>query len=220
MKVVFVHHVFSYLRIFNFHKIFPLHCQAVFGEGFCWAGCAFIHLLGLRERFEVLDFTYFIMSINPIGQDRKNTKVHIPLGGCVLHSVQLHCILESHTFLVYGTLMTSIYGIIKLSVVFWWQKTPEQEILPSLEFLLTEGESVRAVNDSVFSILQVNYSFYASFILSNNYTRRRAFKKSIFPFIRVHFFDMQAHMPAPPKPFVRFRPPMPAASQAVAIQHM
>ena len=31
-----------------------------FGDGFIWAGVTFLHLLGLRERFEVLDVSYVL----------------------------------------------------------------------------------------------------------------------------------------------------------------
>jgi len=38
----------------------------MFGDGWAWGGCILLHLLGLRERFEYLDFTYFVMKLNAI----------------------------------------------------------------------------------------------------------------------------------------------------------
>jgi cytoplasmic FMR1 interacting protein len=35
---------------------------ASFGDGFSWAGCALLHLMGFRERFELLDFSYHVGS--------------------------------------------------------------------------------------------------------------------------------------------------------------
>eukprot|EP00808_Paulinella_micropora_P032344 g67638.t1 len=35
----------------------------VFGEGFLWAGCLLIHLMGYRDRFEFMDFNYHILKL-------------------------------------------------------------------------------------------------------------------------------------------------------------
>jgi hypothetical protein len=34
--------------------------MAIFGEGWTWAGCMLLHVLGLRHRFEALNFTTFL----------------------------------------------------------------------------------------------------------------------------------------------------------------
>lgn len=38
----------------------------MFGDGWCWAGCALIHLMGFRHRFEFMDFVYHVLKVNTI----------------------------------------------------------------------------------------------------------------------------------------------------------
>eukprot|EP00457_Paulinella_chromatophora_P000349 gb/GEZN01000349.1/.p1 GENE.gb/GEZN01000349.1/~~gb/GEZN01000349.1/.p1 ORF type:complete len:1473 (-),score=270.12 gb/GEZN01000349.1/:312-4730(-) len=37
--------------------------MTIFGEGFLWAGCLLIHLMGYRARFEFMDFNYHILKL-------------------------------------------------------------------------------------------------------------------------------------------------------------
>ena len=92
--------------------------MALFGEGWAWAGCAFLHVLGLRERFEILDFSYFILNINSV----------IPY------------------------VPTAVEDKRKPAA-----KTPEQEILPFLEYFLQEGENIKSINESCFSLFQAHF---------------------------------------------------------------
>jgi len=41
----------------------PIPDESEFGHGFLLAGSMFIHLLGMRERFELLDFTYHMLRV-------------------------------------------------------------------------------------------------------------------------------------------------------------
>ncbi len=57
--------------------------QAIFGEGWTWAGALLLHLLGLRHRFEALNFTTFLYHVQhlfpPVPQtaEEKREKVAV-----------------------------------------------------------------------------------------------------------------------------------------------
>ena len=91
--------------------------MSLFGEGFCWAGCAFLHVLGLKERFEVMDFTYFVMSLNSV----------IPYVAPAADSNK------------------------KIT------KSPEQNLKVFLDYFLEEGENVRRINETVFSLFDSHF---------------------------------------------------------------
>jgi len=40
----------------------PVPDEDIFGHGFAWAGCAIIHMLQQRERFEIFDFSYYTVN--------------------------------------------------------------------------------------------------------------------------------------------------------------
>jgi hypothetical protein len=40
--------------------------RSLFGDGFSWAGCTLLYLVGLRERFQYLDFVYYILKMQEI----------------------------------------------------------------------------------------------------------------------------------------------------------
>jgi hypothetical protein len=61
------------------HGVIPVDDMTLFGEGFLWAGCLLIHLMGYRERFEFMDFSYHIMKLAalkplPPEEDKKAKK--------------------------------------------------------------------------------------------------------------------------------------------------
>jgi len=42
--------------------------EQLFGEGLNWAGCTLVTLLGQRQRFEVMDFSYHLLKVNRVDQ--------------------------------------------------------------------------------------------------------------------------------------------------------
>eukprot|EP00475_Leptophrys_vorax_P029552 TRINITY_DN4350_c0_g1_i1.p1 TRINITY_DN4350_c0_g1~~TRINITY_DN4350_c0_g1_i1.p1 ORF type:complete len:1230 (+),score=372.45 TRINITY_DN4350_c0_g1_i1:848-4537(+) len=40
--------------------------RSLFGDGFAWAGCTLLYLTGMRERFQYLDFVYYILKMQEI----------------------------------------------------------------------------------------------------------------------------------------------------------
>jgi len=49
--------------------------QAYFGDGWTWAGLTIIHLLGLRSRFRLFDFTNYLYKIQAVAQEDLSTVV-------------------------------------------------------------------------------------------------------------------------------------------------
>jgi len=49
--------------------------QAYFGDGWTWAGLTIIHLLGLRSRFRLFDFTNYLHKIQTVAQEDLSTVV-------------------------------------------------------------------------------------------------------------------------------------------------
>jgi len=49
--------------------------QAYFGDGWTWAGLTIIHLLGLRSRFRLFDFTNYLYKIQTVAQEDLSTVV-------------------------------------------------------------------------------------------------------------------------------------------------
>lgn len=50
----------------------PIPDESEFGHGFLLAGSMFIHLLGMRERFELLDFTYHMLRVKSHEENQSN----------------------------------------------------------------------------------------------------------------------------------------------------
>jgi len=49
--------------------------QAYFGDGWTWAGLTIIHLLGLRSRFRLFDFTHYLYKLQAVSQEDLSTVV-------------------------------------------------------------------------------------------------------------------------------------------------
>jgi len=49
--------------------------QAYFGDGWTWAGLTIIHLLGLRSRFRLFDFTNYLYKLQTVAQEDLSTVV-------------------------------------------------------------------------------------------------------------------------------------------------
>lgn len=49
--------------------------QAYFGDGWTWAGLTILHLLGLRSRFRLFDFTQYLYKLQAVAQEDLSTVV-------------------------------------------------------------------------------------------------------------------------------------------------
>jgi cytoplasmic FMR1 interacting protein len=114
--------------------------MAMFGEGWCWAGCLVLHLLSLRHRFDALDFCQFISRAHAMfpPEDPKQRKEPAP----VCDPINCH-ILQWLTFSL---------GL--FFVLFVSQKSPQEEMQPSLDFLLAEAAVCQQLNSSIFACLE------------------------------------------------------------------
>jgi len=97
MKSVFASHPYMALEIdkaMPFHRLFstltflfcmydndvavmevakgqPITDDGEFGHGFAFAGCVFIHLLGQKEPFELMDYSYHVLNVDANDQEIK-----------------------------------------------------------------------------------------------------------------------------------------------------
>lgn len=53
------------------HRQSPTDME-VFGESMIWAGCTILHLLGQRNRFEMFDFSYYLLKLHELDQEKKD----------------------------------------------------------------------------------------------------------------------------------------------------